>query len=62
MDDLRFSPIPIHAKRTATEPLVRDLNFDLKRPQKEHGGAPRPDSTGGRSLTSDRSPGDEPGA
>ena len=47
MDDLRFSPIPIHAKRTATEPLVRDLNFDLKRPQKEHGGAPRPDSTGG---------------
>ena len=48
VDDLRFSPIPIHAKRTATEPLVRDLNFDLKRPQKEHGGgAPRPDSTGG---------------
>ena len=45
------------------EPLVRDLNFDLKRPQKEHGGgSPRPDSTGGRSLTSGRSLGDEPGA
>ena len=41
MDDLRFSPIPIHAKRTATEPLVRDLNFDLKRPQKEHGDGSR---------------------
>ena len=34
--DLAFLPIPIHAKRVAAEPPVRDLNFDLKRLQKEH--------------------------
>jgi len=36
-DDLAFLPIPIHAKRTAAQTPVRDLNFDLKRLQKAHG-------------------------
>ena len=35
-DDLPLLPVPIHAKRVAAEIPVRDLNFDLKRLQKEH--------------------------
>ena len=34
--DLPFPPVPIDPKRAAAETPVRDLNFDLKRLQKEH--------------------------